>query len=192
MTLKLTVIGNLTRDAVMRHTQGGDSVLNFSVARNDRRTQETTYVDCTIWGKLAQSLEPYLKKGQKVKLMSTGAVHPVERVGIFRPKQEMRGVLGPGEIGFLTASIKSVADCKVGDTLTEEKRQTAEPLPGFREVKPMVFAGLYPTDARDYEELRTSLARFKERWTPRVLATPKRRQTAMATKTTPMTRRLGP
>ena len=66
MTLKVTVIGNLTKDAVMRNTQGGDSVLNFSIARNDRRTQEVTFIDATIWGKLAQSLEPYLKKGQKV------------------------------------------------------------------------------------------------------------------------------
>jgi single-strand DNA-binding protein len=66
MTLKVTVIGNLTKDAVMRNTQSGDSVLNFSIARNDRRTQEVTFIDATIWGKLAQSLEPYLKKGQKV------------------------------------------------------------------------------------------------------------------------------
>jgi single-strand DNA-binding protein len=66
MTLKLTVIGNLTRDAEMRNTQSGDAVLNFSVARNDRRTKEVTYVDCSIWGQLAKSLEPYLKKGQKV------------------------------------------------------------------------------------------------------------------------------
>lgn len=66
MTLKVTVIGNLTRDAEMRYTQQQDAVVNFTVARNDRRTKEASYVDCSLWGKLGQSLEPYLKKGQKV------------------------------------------------------------------------------------------------------------------------------
>ena len=83
-----------------------------------------------------------LKKGQKIKLMSSGAAYQVERVGIFRPKQEMIGELGPGEVGFFTAAIKQVADTRVGDTVTDEKGGITEPLPGFKPVKPMVCVGV--------------------------------------------------
>ena len=101
-----------------------------------------------------------IKKGMKVRLMQTGAVHEVERVGVFTPKTEPVAGLGPGEVGFITASIKSVADARVGDTITEAKRETAEPLPGFKPSVPVVFCGLFPVDTADYEQLRESLAKL--------------------------------
>jgi GTP-binding protein LepA len=97
----------------------------------------------------------------KVRMMSTGAAHQVDRVGIFTPKMETVSELGPGEIGFLTAAIKTVADCQVGDTITEERRPAPEPLPGFKPSVPVVFCGLFPTDAADYEQLRDSLAKLR-------------------------------
>jgi GTP-binding protein LepA len=110
---------------------------------------------------LVRVIDGVLKKGQKVKLMSTGAVHPVERVGIFRPKQEMLQQLGPGEIGFFTAAIKEVADTRVGDTITDEKKPCEKPLPGFRPAQPVVFCGLFPVDAADFEDLREAMARLR-------------------------------
>jgi GTP-binding protein LepA len=102
-----------------------------------------------------------LVSGQKIRLMATGAAYAVERVGVFTPKGVAVPELGPGEIGFITASIKTVADCRVGDTITEDRRPAAEPLPGFQPVQPVVFCGLFPTDAADYERLRDSLARLR-------------------------------
>src|SRR5579875_3997988 len=102
-----------------------------------------------------------LKAGMKIRMMATGATHTVERVGVFTPKGVTVPELGPGEIGFITAGIKTVADCKIGDTITEERRQAAEPLPGFKPVQPVVFCGLFPTDAADYEKLRDSLAKLR-------------------------------
>ncbi|HEY3920308.1 MAG TPA: translation elongation factor 4 [Stellaceae bacterium] len=102
-----------------------------------------------------------LKAGIKIRLMATGASHAVERVGVFTPKATPMPELGPGEIGFITAGIKTVADCKIGDTITEERRPAAEPLPGFKPVQPVVFCGLFPTDAADYEKLRDSLAKLR-------------------------------
>ncbi|MEL7302354.1 MAG: GTP-binding protein, partial [Pseudomonadota bacterium] len=87
---------------------------------------------------LVRVIEGVLKKGQKIKLMSSDAVHPVERVGIFRPHQEMLSELGPGEVGFFTAAIKEVADTRVGDTITDEKVPTSDPLPGFKPAQPVV------------------------------------------------------
>ena len=98
---------------------------------------------------------------QKIRLMATGAVHTVERVGVFTPKGVAVEALGPGEIGFITAGIKTVADCRVGDTITEDRRPAAAPLPGFKPVQPVVFCGLFPTDAADYERLRDSLAKLR-------------------------------
>jgi GTP-binding protein LepA len=102
-----------------------------------------------------------LKPGMKVRLMAAGATHLVERVGVFTPKATPMSELGPGEIGFMTAGIKTVADCKIGDTITDERRPAAEPLPGFKPVQPVVFCGLFPTDAADYEKLRDSLAKLR-------------------------------
>jgi GTP-binding protein LepA len=102
-----------------------------------------------------------LVPGQTIRLMATGAVHTVERVGVFTPKGVAAPALGPGEIGFITAGIKTVADCRVGDTITEDRRPAAAPLPGFKPVQPVVFCGLFPTDAADYERLRDSLAKLR-------------------------------
>ena len=102
-----------------------------------------------------------LKPGLKVRMVATGATHMVERVGVFTPKGVAVPELGPGEIGFITAGIKTVADCKIGDTITEERRPAAEALPGFKPVQPVVFCGLFPTDSADYERLRDSLAKLR-------------------------------
>jgi GTP-binding protein LepA len=109
---------------------------------------------------LVRVREGVLKKGMKIRMLSTGAAHPVDRVGVFTPKGLMVDELGPGEIGFITAAIKSVADCKVGDTLTDDRNPSTEALPGFKPSVPVVFCGLFPVDASDYEALRDSLARL--------------------------------
>jgi GTP-binding protein LepA len=110
---------------------------------------------------LVRVVDGVLKKGARIKLMSTDASHLVDRVGIFRPKQEMLDVLGPGEVGFFTAAIKEVADTRVGDTVTEEKRQAARALPGFKPVQPVVFCGLFPVDASQFEDLREAMGKLR-------------------------------
>ncbi len=110
---------------------------------------------------LVRIMEGVLKKGQKVKLMSTGAVHPVERVGIFRPAQQTLDELGPGEVGFFTAAIKEVADTRVGDTVTDERKPTLEALPGFKPAQPVVFCGLFPVDSAEFEDLRSAMAKLR-------------------------------
>jgi GTP-binding protein LepA len=102
-----------------------------------------------------------LTPGQKIRLMATGAAHQIERVGVFTPKGVAVPALGPGEIGFITAGIKTVADCRVGDTITDDRRPADTPLPGFQPVQPVVFCGLFPTDSADYEKLRESLAKLR-------------------------------
>ena len=101
-----------------------------------------------------------IRKGLKIRMMAAGATHEVDRVGVFKPKNTEVESLGPGEVGFITASIKSVADCRVGDTITEEKRLAAEALPGFKPSLPVVFCGLFPVDAAEFEKLRESLTRL--------------------------------
>jgi GTP-binding protein LepA len=101
-----------------------------------------------------------LKAGMKVRMMSTGAAHEVDQVGVFTPKHEKLPALGPGEVGFMTAGIKEVADCQIGDTITEERRP-APALPGFKPSVPVVFCGLFPTDAAEFEQLRESLAKLR-------------------------------
>ncbi|MFA5950806.1 MAG: translation elongation factor 4 [Hyphomicrobium sp.] len=110
---------------------------------------------------LVRIKEGVLKRGQKVQMMATGGHYQVERVGIFRPKQEMLPELGPGEVGFFTAAIKEVADTRVGDTITDEKNPTAEALPGFKPAQPVVFCGLFPVDAAEFEDLRDAMARLR-------------------------------
>jgi GTP-binding protein LepA len=110
---------------------------------------------------LVRIIDGALKKGQKIRLMSAGTVHQIERVGIFRPKQEMLAELGPGEVGFFTAAIKQVADTRVGDTIVDEKNTTATPLPGFKPAQPVVFCGLFPADAAQFEDLREAMARLR-------------------------------
>jgi len=110
---------------------------------------------------LVRVIDGKLAKGQRIKLMSTAAVHQVERVGVFRPKQELVGELGSGQIGFITASIRQVADTRVGDTITEERRSTATPLPGFKPSQPVVFCGLFPVDTADFDDLREAMERLR-------------------------------
>ncbi len=102
-----------------------------------------------------------LKHGLKIRMMATGATHQVERVGVFTPKPQNVAQLGPGEVGFIIANVKAVADTNVGDTITEERRPAALPLPGFKPSVPVVFCGLFPIDAADYERLRESLSKLR-------------------------------
>ena len=110
---------------------------------------------------LVRVIDGALRKGQQVKFMAAGTTHLVDRVGCFRPKIEQLAELGPGEIGFITAQIKEVAETRVGDTITDAKRPAAEALPGFKEVQPVVFCGLFPVDANDFEKLRDSLYKLR-------------------------------
>jgi GTP-binding protein LepA len=109
---------------------------------------------------LVRVVDGRLKAKQVIKMMSNGSTYDVERVGVFTPKPETVADLGPGEVGFMTAGIKAVADCKIGDTLTEERRPAAAALPGFKPSVPVVFCGLFPVDAADFENLRDSLAKL--------------------------------
>lgn len=102
-----------------------------------------------------------LKKKQKIKMMRTGATYEIDRVGTFRPKPTDIDELGPGEVGFLVASIKEVADCSIGDTITEEKNPAAEALPGYKDVQPVVFCGLFPMDAGDFDDLRAAMGKLR-------------------------------
>lgn len=110
---------------------------------------------------LIRVIDGTIKKGQQIKFMAAGTTHLVDRVGAFRPKIEQLPDLGPGEIGFITAQIKEVAQARVGDTLTDAKRPAAEALPGFKEVQPVVFCGLFPVDANDFEKLRESISKLR-------------------------------
>ena len=101
-----------------------------------------------------------LKKGMKIRMMATGATHVIERVGVFAPKPVARDALGPGEIGFINAGVKRVADAKVGDTITEERRQCDAALPGFAPSVPVVFCGLFPVDTNDFSGLREALEKL--------------------------------
>jgi GTP-binding protein LepA len=109
---------------------------------------------------LVRVVDGTLKKGQRVRLMASNATYQVDRVGVFTPKQEAVDVLGPGEVGFLTAAIKEVADAKVGDTITDERNGTDTPLPGFKPAQQVVFCGLFPVDAAEFEQLRDALAKL--------------------------------
>jgi len=110
---------------------------------------------------LVRVIDGMLRKGQRIRLMLTGGAYQVDRVGIFRPKKEMRDSLGPGEIGFFTASIREVADTRVGDTITDDKRPTAKALSGFKPAQPVVFCGLFPVDSGDFEDLREAVGRLR-------------------------------
>ncbi|SDR60506.1 GTP-binding protein LepA [Rhizobiales bacterium GAS191] len=110
---------------------------------------------------LVRVIDGAMKKGQRIKMMGTNAVYETERIGVFTPKMTDAARLGPGEIGFITAQIKQVADTRVGDTITEDRRPTAQALPGFKPVQPVVFCGLFPVDAAEFETLRASLGRLR-------------------------------
>ncbi len=110
---------------------------------------------------LVRVIDGHLKKGQTIRMMASGAEYEIDEVGVFTPKKTPVAALGPGEIGFITAAIKEVADTRVGDTITDARHPCAEPLPGFRPTRSVVFCGLFPADAADYEHLRESLARLR-------------------------------
>jgi GTP-binding protein LepA len=110
---------------------------------------------------LVRVVDGILRKGQQIKFMQTGTVHLVDRVGCFRPKIEQLTELATGEVGFITAQIKEVAQTRVGDTITDAKRPAAEPLAGFEEVQPVVFCGLFPVDAAEFEKLRESISKLR-------------------------------
>jgi GTP-binding protein LepA len=169
------VIGIDASEAVMTSAKTGIGVADVLEAIVTRLPAPDGDVEAPLKALLVDSwYDPYLgviilvrvidgevRKGMKIKLMSTEAVHPVEQVGVFRPKKEMTGSLKAGEVGFITAGMKQVADCQVGDTITEEKRPTDKPLAGFKPSIPVVFCGLFPVDADDYEDLRDALSKLR-------------------------------
>src|SRR5712671_4444813 len=110
---------------------------------------------------LVRIVDGTLKKGQRIRMMGTNASYEVDRVGVFRPKLTPADELGPGEIGFLTASIKEVADTRVGDTITDDRKPVAQALPGFRPAIPVVFCGLFPVDAAKFEDLRAAMGKLR-------------------------------
>ncbi|MBP2300008.1 translation elongation factor 4 [Azospirillum picis] len=110
---------------------------------------------------LVRVVDGVLKVGQKVRFMATGSSHDVDRVGVFTPKALLTGELGPGEMGFITAAIKDITQTRVGDTITDERKPATEPLAGFKPSIPVVWCGLFPVDAADFERLRESLGKLK-------------------------------
>ncbi|MCH1412506.1 MAG: translation elongation factor 4, partial [Rhodobacteraceae bacterium] len=109
---------------------------------------------------LVRIMDGVLGKGDKVKMFSNGSVHTVDRIGVFRPEMQATEQLGPGEIGFITASIKQVRDTRVGDTITHEKKSAEEALPGFNPSQPVVFCGLFPVDSSEFEDLREAIEKL--------------------------------
>ena len=152
--------------------QGMDAVLDAAVARLPAPTGN---VDATLKALLVDSwydsylgvvilvrvLDGLLEPRMGIRMMASGATHEVERVGVFTPKKTLADGLGPGEIGFITAAIKDVADCGVGDTITAVRRPVTAALPGFRPSVPVVFCGLFPVESSDYERLREGLAKLR-------------------------------
>jgi GTP-binding protein LepA len=110
---------------------------------------------------LLRIVDGVLRRGQRIRMMGTGAAYEVDRVGVFTPKMVDVEELGPGEIGFLTASIKQVADTRVGDTITDDRKPVSTPLPGFRPAIPVVFCGLFPVDAAQFEDLRAAMGKLR-------------------------------
>jgi GTP-binding protein LepA len=117
-----------------------------------------TYLGVII---LIRVMEGSIKKGQKIRFMNAGMTQTVEAVGVFTPKKVSRETLGPGEVGYIQTGIKLVEECNVGDTITDERQQATEALPGFKPVQPVVFCGLYPTESADFENLKDSLAKLR-------------------------------
>jgi len=109
---------------------------------------------------LVRIMDGVLRKGDRIRMMQTGSIHNVERIGVFRPAMTVVDELGPGEIGFITASIKQVRDTRVGDTITHEKRPAPAPLPGFKPSVPVVFCGLFPVDSAEFEDLRNAIEKL--------------------------------
>ena len=169
------VIGLDTADAINISAKTGMGVDDVLEAIVERLPAPSGEADAPLKALLVDSwYDPYLgvmilvriqdgklARGMKVKLMSSGEVHQIDQVGKFLPKTTKLDELGPGDVGYFTASIKSVAETNVGDTITDEKNPTAEPLSGFKPSVPVVFSSLFPTDAAEFEELRDSLAKLR-------------------------------
>jgi len=169
------VIGLDASDAVEISAKSGLNIEGVLEAIVTRLPAPTGEVDAPLKALLVDSwYDPYLgviilirvkdgviRKGMKVRMMSNGATHVVDSVGVFRPKMVAVDSLGPGEMGYLNAAIKTVADTNVGDTITEDRNPAAEPLPGFKPSIPVVWCGLYPVDADDFEKLRESLGKLR-------------------------------
>ncbi|MEJ2001499.1 MAG: translation elongation factor 4 [Maritimibacter sp.] len=109
---------------------------------------------------LVRIMDGKLRKGDRIRMIQTNATYPVDRIGVFRPDMQVVDELGPGEIGFITASIKQVRDTKVGDTITTEKKGCETPLPGFNPSVPVVFCGLFPVDSNEFEDLRDAIEKL--------------------------------
>jgi len=169
------VIGLDTENAVMISAKTGRGIDDVLEALVTRLPAPTGDADAPLQALLVDSwYDSYLgviilvrvkhgvlKTGQKIRMMNTGASYQVDGVGYFTPKMVRVDALYPGEIGFLQASIKAVADCEVGDTITDEKRPASSPLPGFKPNVPVVFCGLFPVDAANFEDLRDSLSKLR-------------------------------
>src|SRR5579871_2224969 len=169
------VIGIDASDAVMISAKTGlgiDDVLEAIVHRlpppkGDREAPlkallVDSWYDVYLGGVvLVRVVDGVLKKGQRIRMMGTGAAYDIERVGFFTPKMNQIDELGPGEIGFITAAIKEVADTRVGDTITDDRRPVSEALPGFKPAIPVVFCGLFPVDADDFESLRAAMGKLR-------------------------------
>ena len=110
---------------------------------------------------LVRIFDGFMKPGQQIKLMNAGATYKIDKLGVFLPKGTDVDVLGPGEVGFFTAQIKEVSDAAVGDTITDERKPTAVAMTGFKEVQPVVFCGIFPVDAADFEDLRAAVGRLR-------------------------------
>ena len=168
------VIGLDTSDAIEISAKTGKNVDQVLEAIIERLPAPTGDIDAPLKALLVDSwYDPYLgvmilvrvhdgvlKKGMKIRMMAKGITHQIDQVGVFTPKPEKIGQLSPGEVGYFTAAIKTVADTSIGDTITEEKRQTSTPLEGFKPSIPVVFCGLFPVDASDYEDLRDALGKL--------------------------------
>ncbi|MBM3643765.1 MAG: elongation factor 4 [Alphaproteobacteria bacterium] len=169
------VIGIDTSDAARvsaKTGQGIDELLEAMVARLPAPKGDR---DATLKAMLIDSwYDPYLgvvtlvrvkdgmlRKGQRIRMMATGAVYDIDTVGVFTPKPRDVAELGPGEVGFIIAGIKTIADCKVGDTITDDRKPATEPLAGFKPSVPVVFCGLFPADAAEFEQLRESLSKLR-------------------------------
>jgi GTP-binding protein LepA len=169
------VIGLDASDAVLTSAKSGigiDEVLEAIVSRipppkGDRNAPLKAmlvdswydpYLGVVI---LIRVIDGAIRKGQEIAFMAAGTRHLVDRVGAMNPKLQLLPELGPGEIGIITAQIKEVAQTRVGDTITDAKKPAAEPLPGFKEVQPVVFCGLFPVDAADFEKLRESISKLR-------------------------------
>ena len=169
------IIGLPADDAVLASAKSGigiDEVLEAVVTRipppNGDRAAPLKAMLVDSWYDpylgvviLIRVIDGVIRKGQQIKFMQAGTTHLVDRVGCMRPKLDYLDALEAGEIGIITAQIKEVAQTRVGDTITDARRPAAEPLPGFKEVQPVVFCGLFPVDAADFEKLRESIARLR-------------------------------